>query len=153
MFYHFGLNFHLALFSGGRSRANIPLENYLIRCIYEMVIFLYEGEGQVDKNIHMVPHHETRGCLFDMNVFIDRVVYSCDKPTICDECKTRLRKLPLPDGFTENITKELARIRKPLYFQIEERVKTNPIISLLLASVFAIVLNVIASFIYEWLKR
>lgn len=135
------------------TKANIPIENYIIRCIYEMIVFLYEGGGRVDDGIYMIPHHETRGCLFDMNVFIDRIIYSSVEPIICAECKTRLRARPLPDGFIEGIEKELSRIKKTLYYRVEERIKRHPIVALLIASAFAVMLNIAASFIYEGLKK
>lgn len=135
------------------TKANIPIENYIIRCIYEMILFLYENGGCVDDSVYMIPHHETRGCLFDMNVFIDRIIYSSVKPIICSECKTRLRARPLPDGFIEGIEKELSKIRKTLYYRIEERIKLHPILALIIASAFAITLNIAASFIYDGLKK
>ncbi len=134
------------------AKANIPIENYIIRCIYEMVVFVYEGQGRVDDEIYMIPHHETRGCLFDMNVFIDRIVYSCSPPTICTECKARLRARPLPTGFIEGIERELRRIRKPLYYRIEENIKRHPVVALFAASALAVLLNVAASVIYDRLK-
>ena len=134
------------------SKANIPVENYIIRCIYEMVVFLYEGGGQLDEHLYQIPHHETRGCLFDMNVFIEGIIYSADKPNICDDCKVRLRRCPLPDGFIQGIVKELRKIRKPLYYRLEAIIKRHPVESLLIASAFAIFLNVAASFIYDKIK-
>ncbi|MGD0283576.1 MAG: hypothetical protein ABSB95_14580 [Dissulfurispiraceae bacterium] len=131
---------------------DIPIENYIARCIYELIVFLYEGGGKVDDKVYLIPHHETRGCLFDMNVFIDKIVYSSDKPTICDECKSRLRKRPLPDNFVKGIERELSQIQKPLYYRIERKIKKHPIASLIIAGAFAIALHVIASFIYDWLK-
>jgi hypothetical protein len=131
---------------------NIPVENYIIRCIYEMIAFLYENGGNINDLVHLIPHHETRGCLFDMNVFIDRIVYSTDKPIICSECQARLRKRPIPEGFIEGIQKEIRRIRKPLFYRIEKLVKRNPIQAFIIASLFATVLNIAASAIYDYLK-
>lgn len=134
------------------SKANIPIENYIIRCIYEMIVFLYEGGGRVDDKVYLVPHHETRRCLFDMNVFIDQIIHSSSEPIICDECKSRLRQRPLPDGFIDVIERELRRIKKPLYYRIEACIKRHPITSMAIASAFAILLNLVASFIYDQLK-
>lgn len=133
-------------------QAHIPLENYLLRCIYEMVVFAYEGGGKVDKNIYLKPHHETRGCLFDMNVFVDRIVFSCNRPEICEECRSRLHKAPLPPGFVNTIAAELKGIKNPLYYRIEEQVKAHPIFALVLAALFGIALNVAASFVYDAAK-
>jgi len=134
------------------AKANIPVENFIIRCIYEMIVLLYEGGGRVNEAVYLIPHHETRGCLFDMNVFIDRIIFSSNKPIICTECKTRLRSRPLPDRFIEGIEKELRKIKKPLYYRIEESIKRRPITALFVACVFTMLLNVAASFIYDELK-
>ncbi|MFA5345897.1 MAG: hypothetical protein WC315_06470 [Candidatus Omnitrophota bacterium] len=127
--------------------ANIPIENYIIRCVYEAVVFLYEGNGVVNENVYLIPHHETRGCLFDMNVFIEKIVYSSVTPIICDQCKARLNVLPLPENFVNNIQKELKRLKQPLYYRLEKLIKKNPVVSLLIASLLAIILNIIANFI------
>jgi hypothetical protein len=130
----------------------IPLENYLIRCIYEIVVFAYEGLGSVDKNIYLIPHHETRSCLFDMNVFIERVIYSSVKPTICNECKSRLERKTLPDNFVKNIEKELKKINRPLYYRIENQVKKRPFFYLILTAIIAVLLNIFSNMIYDYLK-
>ncbi len=134
------------------KQENIPVENYIIRCIYEMVIFLYENGGKINNLVHLIPHHETRGCLFDMNVFVERIVYSSDKPIICNECQARLRKRPIPTGLIEGVQKELKRIKKHLFYRIEKVVKKNPIQAFLIASLFAVFLNVLASAIYDYFK-
>ena len=132
--------------------AHIPVENYLVRCIYEIVGLYYAGAGKLAENAKLWPHHETRGCLFDMNVFIDRIVFSCDPPMVCEECVSKLQKISLPADFIENLNDELKAIRNPLYFRIEQAVKLHPIFSLFLASVFGIGLNIAASFIYDALR-
>jgi len=131
----------------------IPLENYLLRCIYEIVILLYEGSGSVNSNVYLIPHHETRSCLFDMNVFIDRIIYSSVKPIICSECKSRLEKKPLPDNFVRNIEKELKRIKRPLYYRMESRIKKNPFFYLIMTAIFAILLHIVSSMVYDYFKE
>jgi len=131
----------------------IPLENYLLRCIYEIVIFLYEGYGSMDSNVYLIPHHETRRCLFDMNVFVDRVIYSSVKPIICSECKARLEKKTLPDNFIKNIENELKNIKLPLYYRIENQIKKRPFFYLAMTAIFAILLHIAASMIYDYIKE
>ena len=128
----------------------IPLENYLLRCIYEIVILLYESSGSVDENVYMIPHHETRCCLFDMNVFIERVIFSSVRPIICSECKSRLEKKTLPDNFVKDIEKELKKIKRPIYYRIESEVKKRPFFYLALTAFFAIILNFTANLIYDF---
>jgi hypothetical protein len=131
---------------------NIPLENYLLRCIYEIVVFCYEGFGSIDKNVYLIPHHETRRCIFDMNVFIDRVIFSSLNPTICSECKSRLEKKSLPENFVFNIEKELKKIKQPMYYRIEKRIKENPFFYLFLTAFFALLLNILANIIFKYFQ-
>lgn len=133
--------------------AKIPIKNYIMRCIYEIVILSYEFEGILQSNIYQVPHHETRSCIFDMNVFIDRVIYSSNKPIICDECKSRLQRKTLPENFIKNIEKELKRIKQPLFYSLENIIKKRPILSLIITALFAITLHILATVIHDYFKE
>jgi len=108
--------------------------------------------GTLDSNVYMIPHHETRSCLFDMNVFVDRVIYSSVKPLICSECKSRLEKKSLPDNFVKNIEKELKRIKRPVYYRLESQIKKRPFFYLAITAIFAILLHITATLIYDYFK-
>lgn len=126
----------------------IPLENYILRCIYEVVLFLYENS--FNSQVSNIPHHETRCCLFDKNVFTDRIIYSCVKPIICDKCKSRLEKKNLPKNFVKDIEKELKKLNKTLYYRIEDRVKKNPILYIFLTALSACVINIVSNIAYDF---
>lgn len=131
---------------------NIPIENFILRCIYEMVVFFYEGAGTIDDKVYLLPHDETRGCLFDMNVFKSDIVFSTVRPTICSACETRLNAKPLPPRFIPIIKKEIKKLDKKLYDRLVDFTKSHPIISILLTAGFAVILNMLANFIYDALK-
>ena len=131
---------------------NIPAENFILRCIYEMVVFWHEGGGAVDDNVYLIPHDETRGCLFDMNVFKSDIVFSAVRPTICSACESRLSTKTLPPKFISLIKHEIRKLDKKLYYRIIDFTKRHPIISILLTAGFAVILNMLANFIYDLLK-
>jgi hypothetical protein len=131
---------------------NIPAKNFLLRCIYEMVVFFHEGGGVVDDRVYMIPHDETRGCLFDMNVFKSDIVFSTIRPTICSACESRLSSKTLPTNFIPLIKKEIKKLDKKLYYRLVDFTKNHPLISILITAVFAVILNLLANFIYDLLK-
>jgi hypothetical protein len=131
---------------------NIPAENFILRCIYEMVVFFHEGGGAVDDRVYLLPHHETRGCLFDMNVFKSDIVFSAVRPTICAACESRLNAKALPPRFIPLIKKEIKKLDKTLYYRMADFTKSHPVIAILITAGFAVFLNVLANFIYDALK-
>jgi len=59
----------------------------------------------------------------------------------------------IPADLIPVLDRKLSRIRKPLYLRMAEWVKSHPIIALLLTAVSGVVLNLIASIIYENAKH
>jgi len=131
---------------------NIPAEIFILRCIYEMVALVLEGGGAIDDDVYLIPHHETRGCLFDMNVFKSEIVFSTVRPTICSACESRLNTKTLPPQFIPLIKKEIKKLDKKLYYRMVDFTKSHPLVSILLTAAFAVILNVVANFIYDVLK-
>jgi hypothetical protein len=131
---------------------NIPIENFILRCIYEMVVFLYEGAGAIGEKVYQLPHDETRGCLFDMNVFKSDIVFSSVRPSICSACEARLNVKALPPNFVPLIKKEIKRLDKKLYYRMVNFTKNHPLISILFTAIFAVILNLLANYIYDRLK-
>ncbi|MEW5847071.1 MAG: hypothetical protein AB1777_12510 [Bacteroidota bacterium] len=134
------------------NQEKIPIENFLMTNIYRIVILLYEGYSLINEDVYSLNHHETRRCVFDMNVFVERVKYSSVNPIICNECKSRLEKKTLPENFIKIIEKEIGKIRLPLYYRIENRIKKNPIRYLIATILFALFLNILANYIYDFIK-
>ncbi|MCL2753223.1 MAG: hypothetical protein FWE44_03645 [Defluviitaleaceae bacterium] len=133
------------------SEANVDLCNYVLLILYKAVAL-----SKIDTSSETIRgqfHDETRGCLFDMCGLKEDIIVSATNPKICFDCEARLRKTLLDAEFLGVLDKELKRIRKSLYFRITDWIKKHPILSLLIAISSTILLNLIASLIYELLRN
>ncbi len=74
------------------SNKNLPLENLLLRMLYSysLIYMRYGNRMPLQSENTNFAHDDTRGCIYDMNGIKSDVVYSLDKPIICDECTTKL---------------------------------------------------------------
>ncbi len=129
------------------SRENIPVENFILKCLYEVLV-LYtlsiNNDGQLPKSEESYTHDETKGCLFDMTGNKDDLATSCRAPILCDTCYADFSRNRVPTNLLDNIRLELKNIRKPMYYRIVSIVKRHPIISLVITGIAAILLNIIS---------
>ena len=135
--------------------SNIPLENVVLRLLYSYAL-VYKQFGNRIPSVNEATeftHDETRGCIFDMNGIKTDLPSSCDKPRICDECQERLRKNKISNDTIEQSRKEILKIRKVFYYRILNFVKKHPIWALVISSGYALMLNIIASFIYQQFSK
>lgn len=123
---------------------NNDIFNYLLVNIYDCIT-QYKLNG-ID-----ISHDETKGCLFDMCGNKEDIIFSCDKPIICEICNEKISKY-IDDEFIVKLKKELRKIRKPIYYKIADFIKKHPYFSLTLFALSTIVLNIVSSFIYDILK-
>lgn len=136
------------------NAGHFRIEHFLLRNIYQIAIYFHALGGTVpDSDELSWSHHDIRGCLFDMNSQKTDILYSMHQPTLCDACRTRLRQKQVDSALIPALDNELRRIRRQLFYQAVDWVKSHPIYSLLITAVFAISLNVIASIIFEKAKR
>lgn len=133
------------------KKENIPMENLLLRVIYAYSLVYLRNQNNLPSqaNILGFTHDDTRGCLFDMNGNKNDVVFSLDSPKICDDCTTRIRNEKVPDNYTNQIKKEIGRIKKKSFYKIAEFIKKEPIISIIISAAFGISLSLIATIIFE----
>ncbi len=128
---------------------NIPLENIIYRILYAYTL-LYKRSGNkiptAGEHTNFA-HDETRGCLFDMNGIKTDIVHSCHNPIICTNCIEKLKQEKVSNEVISKTQKDIAKIKKPLFYQIAEFVKKHPIWSLLISAVTAIILGAIGSYI------
>jgi hypothetical protein len=129
---------------------NIPVENLLLRLLYASCLVYLRNEQSIPKSTEWIgyTHDDTRGCLFDFNGNKDDIIYSLDKPTICDDCTNRIRAEKVPDIYITLIKKEINKITKGNFYKLEGFIKKRPIVSNLLSAAFGITLSLIASIIY-----
>ena len=131
---------------------NISLENFIIKNIFEAIVFKNVIGDITSDDIYNLVHQDTRGCLFDLNGDKYDVVYNTEKPIICDSCKAFINGKSLPHNFIKNIENELKKIRKPLICTIEMFIKKYPLFSVLLALATSIIVNLVSNIIWELFK-
>ena len=135
--------------------SNIPLQNILFRLFYSYY-FIYHRHNQripgADENTSFT-HDESRGRLFDMNGLKQNVVHSLHRPILCDNCVGNMRGQRISLEQIEMAQKEIRRIKKDRFYQLQDFVKRSPIWALLLSTAGAIVLSLFTSWLYDTLKK
>lgn len=128
-------------------------EQYVLRNAYELTV-LFAGNGSLTPDDCVTwAHDEIRGCLFDMNSNKSDIIFSLDRPTLCTACRTRLSSRQVPPDLLSTLDRELPRLRKALYLRMSEWVKRHPIFALAITAASGIALNLIASVIFEKVRR
>jgi len=141
----------------------IPVENLLLRTIYRHILIFYKYRNSIPShestpNIPFI-HDDTRGCLFDMCANKADVVFFLNKPEICKHCEIGITR---DDDDTERvgenrvkqIRKECSeKIKRGSYYKIVGFIKEKPIPSLILSTLFGILLDLIATVIYNLLIK
>jgi hypothetical protein len=133
--------------------ANIDLFNYLLLSIYKMITLYQLSDKRINENSADFIHDETRGCLFDMMGNKHDLIHSAANACLCQQCEATLAKQKLPAHFIATLKKELKKIRKSRYNKIVEFVKRRPILSITITAISSIILNIIASCLYEMLFK
>lgn len=129
---------------------NIPLENLILRVLYSISI-LYKRYGNRIPTRHEptnFAHDETKGCLYDMCGIKTDIIYSLNKPQLCEDCIYEIthNKNPRIDkNIIDKVQIELKKIHKERYYQILDFVKRMPIITLILSTILTIIISVIGS--------
>lgn len=133
---------------------NIPTENLIHRLLYSYsLIYLRNGNRMPTRDeVTSFSHDETRGCLFDMNGIKGDIVYSTNKPIICDSCAQKLTNERVPTNTINKVKQEIKQIKKGLYFRLADLIKKYPIWTILLSTISAIIIGIISSGIYDILK-
>ena len=131
----------------------ISLESFIIKTLVKnSVIYHFYGK-KFSVNAYSNSHLETRKCLFDFNREKTDIVYNTHSASLCEECIAKFNTKNLPENFRDNVRSDLKSIKADLFYVVEDFIKSRPVLSLFLATLFAISLNVIASYIYEAIKR
>ncbi|KAE8175604.1 hypothetical protein [Photobacterium carnosum] len=133
---------------------NIPLENVVKRLIYAYSL-VYLSNNNIIPNSHEIinfTHDDTRGCIFDMNGIKEDIIHSCHKPKLCSGCSERLIEGSVSVDTINQTKKEINKIRKTQFYIITDWVKVNPKLSILLSSLWAILLGVSGSLIANMLS-
>lgn len=130
--------------------SGFTIEDFILRNIYVATV-LYAANVDINNAISWI-HDDVRGCLFDMNANKPDIVFSMHKPKLCDGCRSKIQSIQINSGFLPNLDKELSRIKKALYFRMSTWVKAHPLCALAITASSAVILNLIASVIFEKTK-
>jgi hypothetical protein len=88
-----------------------------------------------------------------MNGIKTDLIESCSQPVVCDECQERLKAERVANDLITQTQSEIKKIRKELYYRLMDFIKHHPLWFLIISSIFAIFLNVIASLIYDCIRH
>ncbi|AND85376.1 hypothetical protein GTH52_01995 [Clostridium tyrobutyricum] len=123
---------------------HIDLFNYMITTMYR---YITRYKLQITGND--LVHDETRGCIFDMCGDKRDVVYFCQKPIICDECRNKINNHVHSEKYMIMLDRELASIKPILFDRIINFIKSHSKISLVIGIISTIILDLISSKIYD----
>lgn len=150
----FVLSFHETAYL--LDQANIPLKNLVYRVLYSAAL-CHQASKQTKKSMHDIKyglvHHETKGCLFDMTGLKHDIIYSTVNPILCAKCRSHLEQFKISTNMLENLSKELPRIKKDVFHQLNDFIKRKPICSLLITSASVIILGIISSVVAAYISH
>lgn len=165
MNYRFDDNFYMHRLDGNKLcisiagieeillRKSISIENFILKNLYEAFIFYKIFNNLVNDEVYNFVHHDTRGCLFDLNGDKSDIIYNTESPIICEECQSKINTKSVPKGFIKSIQNELQKIHKPWIKSIEIFIKKYPLASILATFVFSTLINLISNVIWDVIKK
>lgn len=128
------------------SSCNIDIFSYMLATIYRyMTRYKLKGE--------YLTHDETKGCLFDMCGNKYDVIYSCNKPIICNNCATKILECGIESDYLTTLQKEIRKIKKNSYYTVIEFIKKHPCLSLTIGAISTVILNMLSSVLFEIIKN
>lgn len=136
---------------------NIPINNIVFRTLYavSLVYLRYGKKIPITVELAKFTHDETRSCLFDMTGIKEEVIFSCNRPVVCEFCNQKLLIEKVSTETIEIVKREIKKIKKKMFFQLTNYIKDHPIMAIIISSTFAIVLgtigSVIGSVIYKYI--
>lgn len=124
---------------------NIDVFNFMLSTIYRYLT-RYKLHGEY------LTHDETSGCIFDMCGDKRDIIFSCDKPIICNECMVKMRTKGIEIDYINLLQKEIKRIHKSNYHRITSFIKKHPYLSMIIGVISSVIINLVACVIYDLLK-
>jgi len=127
---------------------HIPIENLILRIVYSCVL-IYARKNHLPPitEIASYTHHETKGCVFDMTGIKTDVVFSCDRPILCDACRVAASNDGVSKEKIQDYESELAKIVKRLFYRMTDWVKRRPILTLVISAAMTLILGIVGSLI------
>ena len=118
------------------EREKIPLENFIIKQLYEICALkrIFTDISYKNKETYSIYHKDTRGCLFDLNGDRTDIIYNTEKPILCNSCKTKFDEKGMPKGQISILEKELKRLQKPFIVKVEKHIRRHPLLSIVISA-------------------
>ena len=116
------------------ENGHVSLLNYLLNLIYGMYVRKYLG---IDPE-----YHESPGCLLDYGFLERDLLAGCVKPVLCKECEDSVADKET----AAQLNRELKKIKVPLYIRLLDYIQQRPVISMGIAVVTSVLLEILASF-------
>lgn len=126
------------------EKSDIRIENFILKYIYKYILF--------SKSTHLRSHRDTRRCLFDLNGDLQDIVFNTERVTICNECKTKLEKKNLPQGYIKLFEKELLRIDKDTMKKVKLWLQAHVYIAMLLSGIVSLLISILGNILYKYLS-
>ncbi|PIP93516.1 MAG: hypothetical protein COV37_13610 [Bdellovibrio sp. CG11_big_fil_rev_8_21_14_0_20_39_38] len=128
---------------------HIKLENFVIKNILKLsAIYCYCGNSLSTK-AYGLAHDQIRKCLFDMNYDKSDIVFNTNSAQLCSECDANFDRVNLPEDFKKNLKKDLKKLKKDFFYRVYDFVQTKPKISIVIATIFALFINILSNYLYE----
>ncbi|MFM4651080.1 hypothetical protein, partial [Aeromonas bivalvium] len=130
---------------------------FVYRNLYQLLVAFHASSNSLPPTTkEKLAHTPTRGCLFDWNDNKQDILNSLDHPSVCRVCEERYVKGgPLASHMSE-LRSELYRIQRPLHVRglewLNRKIARHPWLTLGVAVLSGIALNLVASYLFEWLK-
>lgn len=132
---------------------HISIENFILKNILKLsTLYNYLG-GKLSSDGYSLAHDEIRKCLFDMNYDKSDIIFNTNSANVCSECTSKFDKVKMPTNFHKNLVKELKKLKKDTFYRIYDFIQSKPKVSILIGFIFAIAVNIISSYIYDYLKN
>jgi hypothetical protein len=127
--------------------SSIPIENLVYRLLYSYTLIYIRHENRIPSRdeVTSFTHDETKGCLFDMNGIKSDIVYSTNKPIICDSCVQKLTDERVPFNKINLVKDEIKKIKKGFYYRLADWIKMYPVWSIIISSLAALSIGIIGS--------
>lgn len=132
---------------------NISFENFILRFIYPFGLIYINNynsipDQQNPNHEKSLIHFDSQRCIFDFMKYKSDVLDTLIKPSISSYSKSKFT-VALPKGFLQNIEKELQRLNIRLFYRLKKWIIKRPVLAIFVSGLFALLINLIAAFIYE----
>lgn len=122
------------------ENSNICIENFILKSIYKFILHTVSNQRS---------HRDTRRCIFDFNGDLQDIVFNTERVTICSECKAKLEKKNLPQGYIKLFEKELLHIDKDVMKKVELWLQSHVYIAMLLSGIASLLISILANILYQ----